>query len=62
MQTVVILQSQYRMAADIMLLANTIVYRGQLRCGAASVADAMLDLQLAPTQRSKPDWLTQVRT
>ena len=48
------------MAADIMLLANTIVYNGQLRCGAASVADATLDLQLAPTQRSKPDWLTQV--
>lgn len=48
------------MAADIMLLANTIVYDGQLRCGADHVADAVLDLQVAPTQISHPQWLDQV--
>ena len=48
------------MAADIMLLANTIVYDGQLRCGADHVADAVLDLQVAPTQISHPKWLNQV--
>ena len=58
---VVALRAQYRMAADIMLLANTIVYDGQLRCGADRVAEAVLDLHLAPSQISHPRWLTQVR-
>lgn len=48
------------MAADIMLLANTIVYDGQLRCGADHVAEAVLDLQVAPSQISHPQWLNQV--
>ena len=48
------------MSADIMLLANTIVYKGQLRCGAAHVAEAVLDLQVAPSQVNQPDWLVQV--
>lgn len=57
---VVPLRAQYRMAADIMLLANTIVYDGQLRCGADHVAEAVLDLQVAPSQIGLPQWLTQV--
>ena len=60
MQMVVPLRAQYRMAADIMLLANTIVYDGQLRCGADHVAEAVLDLQVAPSQIGLPQWLTQV--
>ena len=60
MQMVVALRSQYRMAADIMLLANTIVYDGQLRCGADHVAEAVLDLQVAPSQISHPQWLNRV--
>ena len=60
MQAVVALREQYRMAADIMLLANTIVYDGQLRCGAEAVADATLDLQIAPSQMQQPQWLAQV--
>lgn len=59
-QAVVALREQYRMSADIMLLANTIVYDGQLRCGAQAVADASLDLQLAPSQMPQPSWLQQV--
>ncbi|KAL0046566.1 hypothetical protein WJX82_003944 [Trebouxia sp. C0006] len=59
-QMVASLTTQYRMAEDIMLLANTIVYKGQLRCGAEHVAEAMLDLQVAPSQVSQPDWLVQV--
>ena len=61
MQMVVALRAQYRMAADIMLLANTIVYDGQLRCGADHVAEAVLDLQVTPSQISRPQWLNQVR-
>ena len=57
---VVALRAQYRMAADIMLLANTIVYDGQLRCGADHVAEAVLDLQVAPSQIGHPQWLNQV--
>lgn len=60
MQMVVALRAQYRMAADIMLLANTIVYDGQLRCGADLVAEAVLDLQVAPSQTGHPQWLNQV--
>lgn len=59
-QAVVALREQYRMAADIMLLANTLVYDGQLRCGAQAVADASLDLQVAPSQLSQPAWLLKV--
>lgn len=58
-QAVVALREQYRMAADIMLLANTIVYDGQLKCGAQAVADASLDLQVAPSQMPQPAWLLQ---
>lgn len=60
MQAVVALREQYRMAADIMLLANTIVYDGQLKCGAEAVADATLDLQIASSQMQQPHWLAQV--
>ena len=59
-QAVVALREQYRMAADIMLLANTIVYDGQLRCGAQAVADASLDLQVVPSQVTQPAWLLKV--
>jgi superfamily I DNA and/or RNA helicase len=62
MQMIASLTTQYRMAEDIMLLANTIVYKGQLRCGADHVAEAVLDLQVAPSQVSQPDWLVQVST
>lgn len=48
------------MAADIMLLSNTIVYDGQLRCGAQAVADASLGLQVAPSQLPQQPWLVQV--
>ncbi|DBA90758.1 TPA: DNA replication endonuclease-helicase Dna2, variant 2 [Trebouxia sp. C0004] len=61
-QMVASLTTQYRMAEDIMLLANTLVYKGQLRCGADHMAEAMLDLQVAPSQVSQPDWLVQVYT
>jgi len=56
------LKAQYRMAADIMLLANTIVYDGRLRCGTDNIAEAVLDLQVMPSQLSQPDWLVQVES
>jgi superfamily I DNA and/or RNA helicase len=43
-QAVVTLRRQYRMAAPIMSLSNTLVYRGQLVAGDAAVADARLHL------------------
>jgi DNA replication ATP-dependent helicase Dna2 len=36
--SVVNLEHQYRMAEDIMLLSNTLIYSGRLKCGTASVA------------------------
>jgi hypothetical protein len=43
-QAVVALESQYRMAAPIMSLANELVYNQQLRCGSAAVAAQRLRL------------------
>ena len=55
MQAVVALSMQYRMAADIMLLANTIVYGGQLTCGSEAVAAGSLALHvLWPLQTQPP--------
>lgn len=48
------------MNADIMSVANALVYNGELRCGSPAVAEASLQLphQLPATQL--PDWLQQV--
>ena len=58
-QAVVALSTQYRMAADIMLLANTIVYGGQLTCGSEAVAARSLALQPSVVE-GLPRWLQQV--
>ena len=60
MQAVVALSMQYRMAADIMLLANTIVYGGQLTCGSEAVAARSLALQPGVVG-GLPQWLQRVR-
>ncbi|CAI6246025.1 unnamed protein product [Periconia digitata] len=38
------LEHQYRMCADIMLLSNTFIYSGRLKCGTLSVASRQLSL------------------
>ncbi|RMZ68897.1 hypothetical protein GMOD_00002785 [Pyrenophora seminiperda CCB06] len=43
-QAVVSLEHQYRMCADVMLLSNTFIYSGRLKCGTASVASRKLAL------------------
>ncbi|GIL70908.1 hypothetical protein Vretifemale_1573, partial [Volvox reticuliferus] len=43
-QAVVTLRSQYRMAADIMALSNSLVYNGRMLCGSTTVAEATLRL------------------
>jgi DNA replication ATP-dependent helicase Dna2 len=43
-QAVVSLEHQYRMCADIMLLSNTFIYSGRLKCGTPSVASRQLAL------------------
>jgi DNA replication ATP-dependent helicase Dna2 len=40
--SVVNLEHQYRMAEDIMLLSNTLIYSGRLKCGNVSTAKRML--------------------
>lgn len=50
---------QYRMAADIQLLANTLVYNGQLSCGTEAVSTKALKVSLLePVARP---WLAQVQ-
>ncbi len=53
------LRQQYRMAADIMALANELVYGGQLRCGSDAVAEAAVQLS-SSCNDSLPPWLQQV--
>lgn len=60
MQAVVSLSTQYRMAEDIQLLANTLMYSSALRPGNAAVASAMLHLPHYPVP-DLPPWLVQVR-
>ncbi|KAL6708503.1 DNA replication endonuclease-helicase Dna2 [Coniothyrium glycines] len=43
-QAVVSLEHQYRMSADVMLLSNTFIYSGRLKCGTPSVASRTLTL------------------
>tara|TARA_R110002003_G_scaffold106_16_gene8854 strand:- start:1984 stop:4494 length:2511 start_codon:yes stop_codon:yes gene_type:complete len=43
-QAVVSLEHQYRMCADVMLLSNTFIYSGRLKCGTPSVATRKLAL------------------
>lgn len=43
-QAVVSLEHQYRMCADIMLLSNTFIYSGRLKCGTPGVASRKLTL------------------
>lgn len=45
-QAVVSLEHQYRMCADIMLLSNTFIYGGRLKCGTQSVASRQLALPI----------------
>lgn len=42
-KAVVTLEHQYRMCADIMLLANTLIYDGRLKCGNEDVAKKKLE-------------------
>jgi DNA replication ATP-dependent helicase Dna2 len=64
-EAVVNLEHQYRMAADVMYLANELIYAGKLKCGTAAVAQQTLSIpdpaalsQLhyttEPTQSSSP--------
>lgn len=43
-EAVVSLEHQYRMSADVMLLSNTFIYSGRLKCGTPSVASRKLSL------------------
>lgn len=57
----VALTVQYRMAQDILLLANTLVYGGALVCGSEDVAQARLSLPRgADVLRTAPPWLRAV--
>ncbi|KAK4987635.1 DNA replication endonuclease-helicase Dna2 [Elasticomyces elasticus] len=42
--SVVNLEHQYRMCEDIMLLSNTLIYNGRLKCGNDSVAERILQI------------------
>ena len=62
MQAMVQLPVQYRMAADIMSLANQLFYAGALRCGTPAVAQGALALPQHGLEAltALPAWLQQV--
>jgi DNA replication ATP-dependent helicase Dna2 len=43
-ESVVYLEHQYRMAEDIMLLSNRLIYNGRLKCGTESIANRTLSI------------------
>ncbi|KPM37491.1 DNA replication ATP-dependent helicase/nuclease DNA2 [Neonectria ditissima] len=43
-QSVVNLEHQYRMCEDIMMLSNTLIYKGRLRCGSEELKRRKLDI------------------
>ena len=53
------LTMQYRMAEDIQLLANTLIYNNQLCCGSEAVRIKALDVCLP--KQAFPAWLVNVR-
>ena len=55
------LRTQYRMCADIMAVANELMYEGQLRCGSPLVEQGMLSLA-TNIPESLPGWLRQAST
>lgn len=59
-QAVIQLSAQYRMAAPIMALANSLFYGGTLRCGDASVAQSQIHIPNAECLCSFPSWVQQV--
>lgn len=60
MQVVVALRTQYRMAEDIQLLANTLVYNGRLRCGTEAISKQVLGT--SPAQPGLlSEWLLKVK-
>jgi len=62
-QSVVPLTTQYRMAEDIQLIANTLIYNGRLQCGSSQVGGATLFAQIPPHLLGcYPSWLLQVST
>lgn len=63
LQSVVSLTTQYRMAEDIQLIANTLIYNGRLQCGSSQVGGATLFAQIPPHLLGcYPSWLLQVST
>ncbi|KAK9793498.1 hypothetical protein WJX73_007951 [Symbiochloris irregularis] len=58
-EAVVVLSLQYRMAASIQLLANTLVYNGQLRCGNEAVANARIEAMPAHAADGLSTWIVQ---
>ncbi|CAI8022001.1 DNA replication ATP-dependent helicase/nuclease DNA2 [Geodia barretti] len=56
--SMVMLDEQYRMNSDIMLLSNTLFYNHQLKCGSVGVASGRLALPLPQClSRDCPRWL-----
>ena len=62
LQAVATLHAQYRMAGDIMRLANMLIYDGRLRAGSQAVEEACLKLELPPMRLvALPPWLQEAR-
>lgn len=59
LQAVASLTTQYRMAEDIQLLANTLVYNHRLRCGSEAIARQALQIVLPETTQHS-EWMLKV--
>lgn len=58
-QAVISLAAQYRMAAPIMALSNSLIYGGSLRCGDQRTACSSLGLERRASLASQPRWIRE---
>lgn len=59
-QVVVSLKTQYRMAEDIQLLANALIYNDRLKCGTEAISSQALATDLQDNS-DFPSWILKVR-
>jgi DNA replication ATP-dependent helicase Dna2 len=59
-QGLTLLKHQYRMNEDIMLLSNSLVYDGLLKCGNESVANRVLQIPYRNQLASEKPWVKDI--
>lgn len=60
LQAIAELRTQYRMAEDIQLLSNALIYGGRMRCGSEDIRHQKLEICIPDILPENPLWLQKV--